>query len=198
MNRLKATNMRTILEEKRLSTEGVVDRYPTVWDTLRFHKFEQFTKPQNPYVPTWVKEFYESYAWLLPKGKKKTGSRAPQEFVERIVAEYLKDEFKWRRAAPMDTSPVVDVETMEMDTSPPTMANELKGHHELITAHDQALDALTTRVETCNVDISEGPSSEMPSTFEIPLAIVTEDANVSNDGDESDASESDEEELVDH
>uniref|UniRef100_M1DKW7 Uncharacterized protein n=1 Tax=Solanum tuberosum TaxID=4113 RepID=M1DKW7_SOLTU len=54
MNGLKADIIHNILEEKRLFTYGVVDKYPMVWETLRFHKFQYFTLPRCPYVPFWV------------------------------------------------------------------------------------------------------------------------------------------------
>uniref|UniRef100_M1DDV6 Polyprotein protein n=1 Tax=Solanum tuberosum TaxID=4113 RepID=M1DDV6_SOLTU len=81
MNRLKVTGLQSILEEKRFSTDGVVDKYPIVWETLRYHKFK-FTQPRGPYVPTWVWEFYEGYAKLIPKGKKRASLMAPIDFVE--------------------------------------------------------------------------------------------------------------------
>ncbi|WMV18470.1 hypothetical protein MTR67_011855 [Solanum verrucosum] len=43
------------------------------------------------------------------------------------------------------------------------------------------------------VDILEGPTSDGPTNFEIPPITVTGDAAIANDGDESDAPESDEE-----
>ncbi|WMV41136.1 hypothetical protein MTR67_034521 [Solanum verrucosum] len=55
----------------RFSTDGVVDGYPEVWDTLKFYKFEVFTKSWVPYIPTWVWELYFFYGDLVPKGKKK-------------------------------------------------------------------------------------------------------------------------------
>ncbi|WMV09766.1 hypothetical protein MTR67_003151 [Solanum verrucosum] len=81
MNRLKVDGLRTILEEKRLSTNGVVGIYPDVWDIIRFHKLECFTQPQGSYIPFWVWEFYNEYERLVPKGKKKASSFAPVNHV---------------------------------------------------------------------------------------------------------------------
>ncbi|WMV49882.1 hypothetical protein MTR67_043267 [Solanum verrucosum] len=81
----------TILEKKWLSGDGVFDKYPDVWETLRFHKFQQFTKPRNPYVPSWVQEFYAGYPRLFLKGKKKVRLRAPEYNLKRIRNSMLKD-----------------------------------------------------------------------------------------------------------
>uniref|UniRef100_M1DJR8 Integrase core domain containing protein n=1 Tax=Solanum tuberosum TaxID=4113 RepID=M1DJR8_SOLTU len=52
LHRLKVDGLWTILEEKMLSTEGLVDRYSAVRDTLYIHRFDQLTKPRGPYIHT--------------------------------------------------------------------------------------------------------------------------------------------------
>uniref|UniRef100_M1DV72 Uncharacterized protein n=1 Tax=Solanum tuberosum TaxID=4113 RepID=M1DV72_SOLTU len=60
LNMLKAIGEYTILEEHKLSIDGVMNDYPSIWDTNKIHNFEQFTRGQPLYIPACVWEFYDA------------------------------------------------------------------------------------------------------------------------------------------
>lgn len=81
LNRLNVAWLRTILEEKRLFTKGLVDRYPQVWNTIKFHKFDIFTLTSRLLHTSWVRKLYNEYGKLVTKGKKKDNSFALLDFI---------------------------------------------------------------------------------------------------------------------
>ena len=46
--------MKTILEEKHLSVDGVIDRYPKIMSCIKNHHIHIFTKLCGPFIPTWL------------------------------------------------------------------------------------------------------------------------------------------------
>ncbi|WMV54892.1 hypothetical protein MTR67_048277 [Solanum verrucosum] len=86
LNRIKVEGSTTILEEKRLSSDGVVAKYLDVWSTLKFQKFEKL-----------------NLGLLI---EEEIAMRAKQK------AENIRDEVDMSRVALADTSPIVDVDIL--------------------------------------------------------------------------------------
>lgn len=71
LNSLKVKGLRMILDKKLLFIEGLEGIYCWVRDTLRYHRFDIFTAPQGPYIPSLVCDFCIAYYELVSYGKKK-------------------------------------------------------------------------------------------------------------------------------
>lgn len=40
-----------------------------MWVTLKFHHFQSFTIARDPYIPSWVRVFYEAFAKVIAKSR---------------------------------------------------------------------------------------------------------------------------------
>ncbi|KAG5615421.1 hypothetical protein H5410_015245 [Solanum commersonii] len=60
---------------------GLEGNHPQVFETLRYHEFEQFTWPRDLYLPSWVRGFYTTYGELVSKNKKKASEFRPVKSV---------------------------------------------------------------------------------------------------------------------
>lgn len=62
--------LRITIEEKLLSMDRVIHRYPEMMGFMKYHNFLTSTKPRGLYVPIWVRNFCSAYSSLITYGKK--------------------------------------------------------------------------------------------------------------------------------
>uniref|UniRef100_M1DX64 Uncharacterized protein n=1 Tax=Solanum tuberosum TaxID=4113 RepID=M1DX64_SOLTU len=117
--------------------------------------------------------------------------------IHRIEVEYMKDEAEKKKKGLVDTSPVVDVKSMEAGPTQPTPTVEPSGIPTPSTPIASAPTLISRPPLTHTMIYKMGNFAySVDLLSEIPLATVTEDAAAVDEGGESDTPEIDEEELV--
>uniref|UniRef100_M1DBK3 Polyprotein protein n=1 Tax=Solanum tuberosum TaxID=4113 RepID=M1DBK3_SOLTU len=104
LNRLKGYGLRAILEEKLLSVEGFEGKHAVVLDKLRYHEFEQFTRPRGFYIPSWLCR-HAGVPGEPASHREVTPSSSTD--IRRIEAKFTREEDDRRRTPSTDTSPEV-------------------------------------------------------------------------------------------
>uniref|UniRef100_M1DY35 Integrase core domain containing protein n=1 Tax=Solanum tuberosum TaxID=4113 RepID=M1DY35_SOLTU len=113
MNILKTEGLRTILEEKRLSMDGVIN---SAYSALIHQRKKQA-------VAFKVDDYVVVRGWKVPRDAKKKVEVIPTSStdIRRIEAEYLKDQAeKMQKVAPVEPSPIVDTDSIPVEASLPT------------------------------------------------------------------------------
>ncbi|WMV30308.1 hypothetical protein MTR67_023693 [Solanum verrucosum] len=118
MNKLKVAGLRIILEEKRLCTDGVLDMYLDVWDTIRIWEVGSKGKKKASLFAAVDHVVRARVPFVV-----KTDMEVPLTFstdIRRIKDEFTRDKAERRRVVSVDTSPVVDIEMLRQIQPPST------------------------------------------------------------------------------
>uniref|UniRef100_M1DRZ1 Integrase core domain containing protein n=1 Tax=Solanum tuberosum TaxID=4113 RepID=M1DRZ1_SOLTU len=97
----------------RISTDGVKSEYPDIWDIIKFHRFERFTRldPQCPNLE-------RTDVQVTP---------ISSNDIQKIKVDYLRDDVARRKTPPLDTTLVVDPTTLKINVAHPAPSVEPSG-----------------------------------------------------------------------
>uniref|UniRef100_M1DUV8 Integrase core domain containing protein n=1 Tax=Solanum tuberosum TaxID=4113 RepID=M1DUV8_SOLTU len=117
MNRLKTEGLRTIIKEKRFSIDG---GKKVLCDSTTINVVLECTDN----IADDYQYMIKTKSLEIMKDEKKDVEMIPTSSTDiwRIEAEYLKDEAEKKKAALVDTSPVIDTDTLHVEAVLPTPA----------------------------------------------------------------------------